>query len=287
MRKNLDLVTRRLVALKRFIVFLPGVLIFVAGFFVLFPSLDKRLPASFSLFLIYVLSAYVTIPLAFRLWRIARPPTHLPRYCVTPDGLACDPVNIAISATRGDMIDAMKHAGWYVADRRTVRSVIKLVLSIVLRRPYPNAPFSTLYLFGRGQDIGFQKPLQGDKRPSSHKRHHVRFWACIPALMEGTNLEYAGFWENLYPDTDKGEVLWVGCASRDVGIAPIKHNFQLTHRVRTNTDEERSIIIEDLKNTGHVEEIKILKAGDPLSIANRALSSSLTSDGTIAVIDLK
>jgi hypothetical protein len=34
-----------------------------------------------------------------------------------------------------------------------------MVRAFVLNQPYPTAPFSTLYLFGRGQDIGFQKAI--------------------------------------------------------------------------------------------------------------------------------
>lgn len=274
-----------LVALKRFIVLLPGVILFILSFFSFFPSLNSRLPASLAVVIIYIVTAYVTIPLFFRLYNIVKPPVHIPRYCVTPDGLACDPVNIAISGTRQELVDAMNTAGWHKADSRSLRSLVKMGLSIVLGQAYPTAPFSTLYLFGRGQDLGFQKPL-GDSK-SAHRRHHVRFWVCIPAMMEGKHLEDAGFWEKLYPDTDKGELLWVGCASRDVGIVPIKHNLQLTHRVREDTDDEREIIVADLRATNLVEEVHYVKSGEPLTLKNRALSSRLSTDGNLAVVDLK
>ena len=164
---------RSLVTLKRFIVFVPGVLLFILSFFSFFPSLNARLPASLAVMIIYTVTAYVTIPLFFRLYNILKPPVHIPRYCVTPDGLACDPVNIAISGTRQELVNAMHTAGWYKADSRSLRSLVKMGLSLLLHQPYPTAPFSTLYLFGRGQDIGFQKPLGHSK--SAHKRHHVRF----------------------------------------------------------------------------------------------------------------
>ena len=45
--------------------------------------------------------------------------------------------------------------------------------AFVLNAPYPTAPFSTLYLFGRPQDVGFQEPIDDSPR----KRHHIRFWA--------------------------------------------------------------------------------------------------------------
>jgi hypothetical protein len=64
-----------------------------------------------------------------------------------------------------------------MADKKNVRTSLKVVRSILLNQPYLNAPFSTLYLFGRGQDIGFQMPVEGEK---TH-RHHVRFWACYTA----------------------------------------------------------------------------------------------------------
>jgi hypothetical protein len=277
--------TRLLIGLKRFLVFVPAVIIFLISFFLIFPSLNSRLPASMAVVVLYVATAYITIPLFFRIIRVLRPPTHLPRYSVTPDGLACDPVNIAISGTKNELIEVMQKAGWHKADSRSIKSLTKMALSILMRRPYPTAPFSTLYLLGRGQDVGFQKPI-GDER-GSHKRHHVRFWACIPAMLDGTHGEHADFWDKLYPEVDKGEVLWLGCASRDIGIVPIKHNFQLTHRVSEDTDTERDIIVADLEATHLVEQVTLIKSGEPLKLKNRALSSSLATDGNLAVIDLK
>lgn len=276
---------KQLVALKRFIVLAPALLLFALSFFVLFPSLNKRLPASIAVVIVYIATAYITIPLLYRLYRVMRPPTHLPRYSVTPDGFACDPVNIAIAGTRQELMKVMTDAGWHKADSRNVRSLTKLALSVLMRRQYRNAPFSTLYLFGRGQDLGFQKPIDGEK--GAHKRHHVRFWACVPALLEGMHEKHADFWDKLYPNIDRGEVLWVGCASRDIGIIPIRHNFQLTHRVHENTDTERDIIVDDLRSTNYVESVRFIKSGEPISVKNRALSSRLTSDGTLAVVDLK
>jgi len=46
-----------------------------------------------------------------------------------------------------------------------------MVRAFALNSPYPTAPFSTLYLFGRGQDIGFQKAIDDSPR----KRHHIHF----------------------------------------------------------------------------------------------------------------
>jgi LssY C-terminus len=273
--------------IRRIVVLLPGLALSAAAFFLVFPTINSRLPLSLSIFLAYVLSAYVIVPVFYRIYIVFRPPTHnLPRYCITPDGLASDPVNIAIGGSRSSLMDSMQEAGWHKADSRNFKSLLHQFLSIVLRKPYLNAPFSTLYMFGRGQDIGFQKPLNSGK-PSGSKRHHVRFWACVPGMLEGQASDEVNFWDKLYPSVDKGEVLWLGCASKDIGIVPIMRNLQLTHRVADDTDEERDLIVSDLKRTKLVENVTRVKAGEPLDLPNRAMWSSLSADGTLAVVDLK
>ena len=57
-----------------------------------------------------------------------------------------------------------------------------MVRAFVFNSPYPTAPFSTLYLFGRGQDIGFQKAIDNSPR----KRHHIRFWSLSLTRAEDT-----------------------------------------------------------------------------------------------------
>jgi hypothetical protein len=42
---------------------------------------------------------------------------------------------------------------------------------MVFKRPDDEAPVSTLYLFGRKEDLAFEKPVGG----SPKERHHVRF----------------------------------------------------------------------------------------------------------------
>jgi LssY C-terminus len=65
----------------------------------------------------------------------------------------------------------------------------RMVRAFIFNSPYPAAPFSTLYLFGRGQDIGFLKAIDNSPR----KRHHIRFWALSLASAEET-LGTSSFW---------------------------------------------------------------------------------------------
>ena len=97
----------------------------------------------------------------------------VPSFTVTGDGFPGDPVNLVLIGEFDKLRAAFLAAGWTEAEPLNLASSWRMVVAFVLNRPYPAAPFSTLYLFGRGQDVGFQKAI--DKSP--RKRHHVRFWS--------------------------------------------------------------------------------------------------------------
>jgi hypothetical protein len=69
----------------------------------------------------------------------------------------------------------MHEAGWFPADPITLRTSIEIVGSVVLNRPYEDAPVSPLYYDGKKEQLAFEKP---DGR-SADKRHHVRFWLVL------------------------------------------------------------------------------------------------------------
>ena len=117
--------------------------------------------------------------------------------------------------------------------------------AFVLNEPYPTAPFSTLYLFGRGQDIGFQKAI-GD---SPRRRHHVRFWAkSLDEVPAGPVT--ASFWLNTdRPDPERC-VQWVGAGTRDTGLSLTRLTFQVTHATDADSDAEREYIVESCGAAG-------------------------------------
>jgi hypothetical protein len=80
---------------------------------------------------------------------------------------------------------------------------------------------------------------------------------------------------------------WVGAASKDIGIAPIRHNAQITHMIAPDTNAERELIIEDLQKADMVASIHTISAGRAYSLRNRALRGSLNSDGRLAICELK
>jgi hypothetical protein len=96
---------------------------------------------------------------------------RVPSYTITGDGLPGDPVNVVLVGTLQQLRGAFAALSWSEADRLSLASSWGMVRAFVLNAPYPTAPFSTLYLFGRGQDIGFQKAI--DNSPRKAPSHTV------------------------------------------------------------------------------------------------------------------
>lgn len=268
---------------KRFAVLLPGIGIVYLSVEHIFPYFDKRLPLGLAIFITYVLGAYVLVPAIIRLYRIVRPADHLPLYCVTPDGFASDPLNIGIIGTRRQLITGMEKAGWYVADPHSLRNTIREALSTVYGWHYPNAPVSSLYLFGRKQDIAFEIPVKGEV---AGVRHHVRFWATTyenKRPLSFHTIQWQHRREKVYGDN----LLWVGAASLDSGVNFIRHNLQLTHMIDPDTNKERELIIRQLRDRKLAQKVSIIKLGEPYRLINRVINGSLHTDGRMAVVSLR
>ena len=140
--------------------------------FVVFETADRRLPWILALGVTYGFAAYVVLPRVIRLGLKILKRRRVPSYTITGDGLPGDPVNVALVGTLQQLRSAFAILGWSEADRLGLASSWGMIRAFVFNSPYPTAPFSTLYLFGRGQNIGFQKAIDNSPR----KRHHIRFW---------------------------------------------------------------------------------------------------------------
>lgn len=267
---------------KRLAVLLPGIIIAYVSVREIYPYFHRRLPLSLAIFATYMLGAYVLIPAIIRLWRVLRPADHLPLYCVTPDGFASDPLNVGIVATRRQLIDSMERAGWHVADPHRLRNMVREALSTIYGWSYPNAPVSSLYLFGRKQDIAFEIPIEG---VTGGGRHHVRFWATTYEDKQPLAI-HTIHWHHRKERVYGNNLLWVGAASLDIGVNFIRHNLQLTHMIDPDTNKERELIVGQLQDRGLVKKVQMIKLGEPYRLINRVISGSLHTDGRMAVVTL-
>jgi hypothetical protein len=264
--------------LQRLLVLALGIFSVWLIVFVVFELADRRLPWILALALTYGTAAYVILPRTVRMSLKILQRKRVPRYTITGDGLPGDPVNLVLIGTLQQLHAAFAIAGWSQADRLGLASSWRMIRAFVCNSPYPTAPFSTLYLFGRGQDVGFQKAIDNSPR----KRHHVRFWALSLARAEDS-LGTASFWLNTdRPPTD-ARVLWVGAGTMDTGFSLTQLTFQITHATDSDTNAERDYIIGELMKNQLVENVKSYQAHQHLSVerVNRYMT-----DGEVAVASL-
>jgi len=268
---------------KRIVILVPGLVVAYVAVYNVFPFIDRFLPSdALSIVVTYIITAYVLIPVALRFFRLVIKPRHIPVYSTTPDGFACDPVNIGVVGTREQLILAMEAAGWNQADRRSLRSLAKMGLAILFNDSYPSAPFSSLYLFGRSQDIGFELPL--GQNPLH--RHHVRFWASTYTT-DRRYRDHVFFWQKHHNSGTSDRILWVGAASLDSGIGIIRHNAQITHMIDPDTNKERDFLVQSLQKTKHVIKTRRIKIGAPYSLRNRVLTGYMHADGNMKICELR
>ncbi len=227
--------------------------------FVVFRVADNRLPWMIAVGVTYGLAAYIILPRIIRLGLKILQRGKVPSFTTTGDGLPGDPVNLTLIGDLNQLRGAFKTAGWSEADPLGLASSWRMARAFVLNRPYPTAPFSTLYLFGRGQDIGFQKAIGGSPR----KRHHVRFWASNfePGEHELAKPE---FWLNTDRPPEDAQVLWVGAGTKDTGISVTRLSFQITHATDSDTNAERDFIVGELSQYGVIGDVTLHQAGQHL-----------------------
>ena len=181
---------------------------------------------------LYLVAAYVILPLAWRR-RMHRHPDLAggPRVTHTANGIPGDPVNLALAGTEADVVAAMLAAKWDPADPITLASSLRISVDSVFHHPDPDAPVSTLELFGRKQDLAFEQPIGNSPR----QRHHVRFWK----------------WDRLHD----GREVWFGAATLDERVGLSHTTGQVTHHIGPDIDAERDRILSGLQSAGKTTEV--------------------------------
>jgi hypothetical protein len=145
-----------------------------------------------------------------------------PRHATTARGHQGDAVNVAFIGTEADLHRTLAAAGWYAADPITLKTSVRIAADCVLRKPYPHAPVSDLYVWGRVQDAAFEQPV--GRSPS--QRHHVRFWRSREV-------------------DDKGRPLWLGAATFDERVEISRTTGGVTHKIGPDIDRERNKVLAD------------------------------------------
>ncbi len=266
-----------ILVLQRLLILALGIVaVWLVAF--VFRLVDREVPTLVALGLTYAIAAYVILPRIVRTGLKLLRRKHIPRFTTTGDGLPGDPVNLVLTGTRQQLEAAFAAAGWSGADRLGLASSWRMIRAFVFNTPYPTAPFSTLYLFGRGQDVGFQKAIDNSPR----KRHHVRFWALSLAHANSA-LGTASFWLNTDRPPDDARVHWIGAGTKDTGFSLTRLTFQITHATDSDTNAERDYVVAELRKSGVIGAVTPYQAGEHLGAGQ---VNHYVTDGEVAVADL-
>jgi hypothetical protein len=183
--------------------------------------------------LTWLFAAYFLLPLLWRRYELRHPALDGSSWITrTGNDIPGDPLNIALVGTEKDIQIAMLSAKWFPADAITLRSSLRIAAGTVLHRPYADAPVSSLFFFGRKQDLAFEQPIGNDPR----RRHHVRFWRCDQL-------------------DESARPLWIGSATLDICVGLSHTTAQITHHISKQIDPERDRIIDDTKAAGDLLEV--------------------------------
>ncbi len=132
-----------------------------------------------------------------------------------------DPLNFVIIADSEALWPALLRSGWDPTAAMSAGTAMKTGVFGIFGGAYRYAPISNLYVYGRAQDIAFQKV-----RSSINYRNPLRLW--------------------LAPVTVNGLPVLMGQISRDIGSRfTTKSKTLTTHRIDPNVDDTRAALVQD------------------------------------------
>lgn len=190
--------------------------------------------------------------------------SQIPRRVQDEQGHPGDMVNFAIIGTKDQVQKAFQAAGWTAVDKTTQDAILHGLLATLSHEAYLQMPMSTLYLFGRPQDLSYAR---ADPIAVAADRHHLRVWQST--------------------ETVNGRPLWVGSATHDHGFEKDQRNGGITHHIDPNIDAERDFIQQSFAAAGVLAGAAYVTPSDPLKEARTATGGSFHSDGRLVVMMLR
>ena len=175
-----------------------------------------------------------------------------------------DMVNFVLIGSQAQVQSALDAANFHVADTDNKKAVLEAAMMTYENKDYLAMPMSTLYLFNRPQDFGYE---QAEPIAMVASRHHFRLWKA--------------------PFTWNGQTVWVGAGTHDIGFAKDKRNGSITHKIDPNVDGERENIGASLQKTDKTKSMAYYLPANPVQDAKNATGDGYKSDGRILVVFLQ
>jgi hypothetical protein len=187
----------------------------------------------------------------------------IPRRIADKAGAPGDMVNFLIIGSQDAMEKVFTTAGWVKVDANVTETLLHGFLESMSKESYLTMPMSLLYLFGRQQDYGW---AHAEPISVVASRNHLRIWKA--------------------PFTVKGQTVWVGAATHDVGFEKDQRNNGVTHKIDPDIDLERDYVEKTLSSTGLVAEVTHITPDNPMKEAKTATGGSFHSNGQVLVLKL-
>jgi hypothetical protein len=138
-----------------------------------------------------------------------------------------DPLNLVVIGEFDTLLRGFG-ARWDETETITLESCWRTFKAFALGSDYRYSPVSALFVDGRRQDFALQKARQ-----TINQRLHLRLW--------------------LTPLRFKGQPVWIGQISRDIGVRFTPKTWNLTtHKVDPDVDDARDYLLDELLESGHV-----------------------------------
>lgn len=216
-----------------------------------------------SLLVGYTGLAYFLLPTWWRVHERGVIWPEIPKITRTANGIPGDPVNVALIGTHEEVIHALVTAHWLPADPITMKTSLRIGESCLLGLPYPEAPVSNLYLWGRPQGLAFQQAVG----KSARRRHHVRFWKSDVEV--------------------DGRPLWLGAVTFDSRVGLSHTTGQITHHISPDVDKERDKLMTDLGRAGTLADYYKVPGVGATSTGHNGGGDLYATDGDMTVGVLK
>ena len=209
---------------------------------------------------LYVLLAYAVLPALWTHHEHQPGLAQRPMVTRTAQGIPGDPLNVGVVGHEGEIVRAMRAAGWYPADAITLKTSLAIAGSVLFDRPYRNAPVSNLFYDGRRQDLAFEQAAGA----SADKRHHVRFWRVLERGREG-------------------RPVWLGAVTFDRGVGLSRLTGAITHHIAPDIDAERDRLVAGLDAARMLEASYQVSGAGPTINGRNGGGDRYYSDGEIRV----
>jgi LssY C-terminus len=179
-----------------------------------------------------------------------------PKRAVSKENKPGDPINLIFAGSAESIVQAFHAAGWSEPKAKNSKSIFDTARAVINDEGYDLAPVSNLYVYGRKEDLAFEKVLN-----TFNKRHHLRLWLTAAK-------------------TPDGRPIWLGAATHDTGIDV--HPGVVSHATDPDLDDEREQVEGDLSSAAQA--VQLLLPPHPLSSGSTATGGAWHTDGRLLAI---